>query len=192
MRSYLPAGALEALASRGCGMNSQSSSMLTNTQVGAIGETAVAAQLMLLSEGRLSPFLPLADDDGIDLIVFDKVTGASLPIQVKARTSGTLLKSDTVQFDLRMKTYSDRDRAFLLAIILDTDNGSIGRSWLISMSDLSNVARTAKDKYTIVPSAKKTSNDRYTPYRCDGMRAVAARLIDYLDSQGTLHNREKE
>ena len=56
---------------------------LTQTQIGSIGEVTVAAQLMLLSHGRLSPFLPFADDEGIDLIVSDKLTGESLPVQTK-------------------------------------------------------------------------------------------------------------
>ena len=92
---------------------------MTQTQVGTIGEVTVAAQLMLGSDGRFSPFLPFADDDGIDLIVYDKVTGVSLPVQVKARTSATLGKSDTVVFDVRRKTFGGHAGAFLLAILLD-------------------------------------------------------------------------
>ena len=69
---------------------------MTQTQIGTIGEVTVAAQLMLASGGRFSPFLPFADDDGIDLIVYDKVTGVSLPVQVKARTSAKLGKSSPV------------------------------------------------------------------------------------------------
>lgn len=42
---------------------------LTQTQIGSIGEVTVAPQLMLLSNGRLSPFLPFADDDGIDRVL---------------------------------------------------------------------------------------------------------------------------
>ncbi len=72
---------------------------MTDTQIGTIGEVTVAAQLMLASGGRFSPFLPFADDDGIDLIVYDKVTGISLPVQVKARTSAKLGKSDTILFE---------------------------------------------------------------------------------------------
>ena len=64
-------------ASTGLVENTVSKSM-TQTQIGTIGEVTVAAQLMLGSNGRFSPFLPFADDDGIDLIVYDKVTGASL------------------------------------------------------------------------------------------------------------------
>ncbi len=155
---------------------------LSNTQLGAIGESAVAAQLMLLSDGRFSPFLPLADDDGIDLIVFDKVTGISLPVQVKARTNRTLGKSDTIAFDVRSKTYNNREGAFLLAVLLDTGNGSICRAWLIPMKDLPVVAKVARDKLTIVPSAKPGSNDRYTPYRCLDMVETVARLTKVLDN----------
>ena len=38
---------------------------ITPTQIGAIGEQIVAVQLVLASDGRFSPFLPVADDDGI-------------------------------------------------------------------------------------------------------------------------------
>lgn len=156
---------------------------MTQTQIGTIGEVTVAAQLMLASEGRFSPFLPFADDDGIDLIVYDKVTGLSLPVQVKARTSGRLRKSDTVIFDVRRKTFSDHDGAFLLAILLDMSGGLIRRAWLIPMSELGSVARVGAEKLRITPSAKEGSKDRYTPYRCTDMVEVARRLAAYMDSR---------
>ena len=52
---------------------------VTATQKGAIGESIVAIQLIVESGGRLSPFEPLADDDGIDLLIYDKQTGYSAP-----------------------------------------------------------------------------------------------------------------
>jgi hypothetical protein len=60
-------------------------SHLTATQIGAIGEALVASQLLLASDGRLTPFQPIADDDGIDLLVFDKRTRCAASVQVKAR-----------------------------------------------------------------------------------------------------------
>lgn len=158
---------------------------MTQTQVGAIGEVTVAAQLMLGSDGRFSPFLPFADDDGIDLIIYDKVTGISMPVQVKARTSAKLGKSDTVMYDVRRKTFSDHDDAFLLAILLDMASGLIQRAWLIPMSELGAVARVGAEKLSITPSAKEASRDRYTPYRCADMTEVARRLAAYLDAPQT-------
>lgn len=156
---------------------------ITQTQIGTVGEVAVAAQLMLASDGRLSPFLPFADDDGIDLIVYDKLTGISLPVQVKARTSAKLGKSDTIMFDVRRKTFSDHDGAFLLAILLDMTGGQIRRAWLIPMSELAAVARVNSEKLSITPSAKTGSKDRYSRYRCVDMVEVARRLMADLDSR---------
>ncbi|MEQ8282918.1 MAG: hypothetical protein RIC04_14270 [Parvibaculum sp.] len=62
---------------------------VTSTQIGAIGEAAVASALILGSGGRLAPFRPFADDDGVDLLVFDKVTRKAVPVQVKAAPAST-------------------------------------------------------------------------------------------------------
>ena len=48
---------------------------LTTTQIGAIGEDVVSRGLMIASNGRFSPFKPVADDDGIDLLIYDKKRG---------------------------------------------------------------------------------------------------------------------
>jgi hypothetical protein len=42
---------------------------ITSTQTGAVGELTIAAGLIVASDGRLAPFKPVADDDGIDLLV---------------------------------------------------------------------------------------------------------------------------
>lgn len=51
----------------------------TSTQLGAIAEILIANALMVHSGGRLSPFTAMADDDGIDLLVYDKQSGQALP-----------------------------------------------------------------------------------------------------------------
>jgi hypothetical protein len=61
--------------------------MLSSTQIGVLAENLVANELMIESEGRLSPFQPIADDDGIDVLIYDKITGNALPVQIKARTN---------------------------------------------------------------------------------------------------------
>jgi len=57
----------------------------TSTQIGAIGECLVAAGILEASQGRLSPFKPIADDDGMDLLLFDKQTRRAIPLQIKCR-----------------------------------------------------------------------------------------------------------
>ncbi len=154
---------------------------ITPTQIGAIGEQIVAVQLVLASDGRFSPFLPVADDDGIDLLVFDKATRRAAPIQVKSRTGIMEKQSDTAQFDVRLSTFEAHSDAFLLAIILDLTGCTIRRAWLIPMSELESVARVGSKKLSITPSAKESSKDRYAPYRCSDMAQVAQRLTEFMD-----------
>ncbi|WP_281254265.1 hypothetical protein [Paraburkholderia ribeironis] len=40
---------------------------LTSTQVGVIGENLLVNAVMKASDGRLSPFRPIADDDRLDV-----------------------------------------------------------------------------------------------------------------------------
>lgn len=159
------------------------SSALTTTQIGKVGETIVGAQLMLASAGRLSPFLPIADDGGIDLVVHDKVTGRSLTLQVKGRVAKDEDGgSGYTQFDVRIATLREDAGMFLLAVLLDLDKGGVQRAWLIPMAELAAVSLRKADKLSITPSPSPTSRDRYTPYRCHSMADVAARLIGHLDT----------
>ncbi len=88
---------------------------LTTTQIGAMAENIVANELMRASDGRFSPFIPVADDDGIDILIYDKETGRAIPIQLKARTvtlkkKGTSERGNIVHFQVREATFkSDRD-----------------------------------------------------------------------------------
>jgi hypothetical protein len=66
---------------------------LTSTQVGVIGENLLVNAVMKESDGRLSPFRPIADDDGLDVLFFDKDTGNSVAMQLKCRTVTTRKRS---------------------------------------------------------------------------------------------------
>lgn len=66
-------GVLEAMAQ----------AQLSSTQKGTIGELIVSAGILEASNGRLSPFRPVADDDGLDLLILDKDSRCTLPLQVK-------------------------------------------------------------------------------------------------------------
>lgn len=127
---------------------------LTTTQIGAIGESLAASQLMLASDGWLSPFLPLADDSGIDLIVFDKVTGKSAPIQVKSRT-GADAGGKWVEFPVRLKTFKALSGGFLLGLLLEQER--LRSAWLIPMNELEAVSTRSKNVLKISPSPKPGS-----------------------------------
>ena len=108
---------------------------LSTTQLGTIAETLVSAQLMLVSGGRLSTFVPQADDDGIDLLVLDKLTRQTLAIQIKARYAA-IDKPGPIQFDTRVRTFRDVPGTWVLAVAVDPDSATLWRLWLIPSSEL--------------------------------------------------------
>lgn len=151
---------------------------MTTTQIGAIGETMVASGLVLASSGRLAPFTPFADDDGIDQLIYDKRTRASLPLQIKSRT-GTE-KAGTVQFDVRLSTFQCENGGLILYVLLD--GCAVRMAWLIPVAELENVARHANGKLVIVASASPNSRDRFSQYRHDDLNGVAAALMEKFDA----------
>ncbi len=107
---------------------------LTSTQKGAIGESIVTTGLLLASKGRLSPYRPVADDDGIDLLLVDKLSRDIVQLQVKARTGVDSAKAETVQFDVQLNTFAEGARGYLLGILLEEAN--LKKAWLIPLSGL--------------------------------------------------------
>lgn len=89
---------------------------LSSTQIGTIGENLLVNAVMKASKGRLSPFQPLADDGGLHVLFFDKLTGNSIAIQLKCRTAPIRKRSpdergNVVHFQVRQATYHDTRRA---------------------------------------------------------------------------------
>lgn len=152
-------------------------SQLTTTQKGSIGEAMAGVQLMLASGGRLTPFRPVADDDGTDLLVLDKATGRVSKVQVKARFAARSLPPATVQFDVRLSTFAAQIDNWLLAILVDPVDGAIWSSWMIPSQTLRNIAMPRGDKLVITPSPTATSRDRYAAWRQQGMADAAVRLM---------------
>ncbi|MEM7120551.1 MAG: hypothetical protein AAF563_04690 [Pseudomonadota bacterium] len=162
-------------------MNSASDG-LTTTQKGSITEYAVATALMLGSSGRLSAFTPLADDHGIDLVVFDKQTGTMLPVQVKSWTKAPSRRG-TVQFDVQKTTYSDGSTSVLIAVLFDPAEASIRMSWLLSLSDVPSVSVSRAGKYALTPSVRPGSSDRYKAFRHDSVQSMVGAVIDHVEGR---------
>jgi hypothetical protein len=152
---------------------------LTSTQIGAVGEALVACDLMLASNGRLAPFKPIADDDGIDLLVYDKLTRAARPLQIKCRLKFDDPAAQTVQFDVQTATFSEHGEGFVLAALLE--GRSVRTAWLVPSSAFAQSARSSATKLTMVPSAKPTSKDRYSAHRHASSDEGAVRLMRHFD-----------
>lgn len=148
---------------------------LTSTQRGVIGESVAATGLMLASGGQLSPFRPIADDDGVDLLLMDKRSHSIVQLQVKCRTKVDDAKAETVQFDVQLNTFAQDARGYILGILLD--GAALRKAWLIPLSELRSVARPSSGKLVIVASAKEHSKDHLSKFRQDNFESVARVIL---------------
>lgn len=162
---------------------------LSSTQVGAIAENHVANMLMITSGGRLSAFQPVADDDGIDLLIYDKKSGRALPAQVKCRTvtinrAGKAERSDIVHFELRKATYRDRP-ACAIFVLLTEDATAIVLAWVFPLSDMPKYARkgTIGDdakKYVVRCSRAPDTKGKHSKVRCSSAD-IGRRILTLIE-----------
>lgn len=135
----------------------------------------MAATLVLASSGRLSPFVPISDDCGIDLIVFDKHTHRELPIQIKSRIVNPVRQ--TVQFNVRKATFADHSNRYLLAVLFSPTDIALTASWLIPMSRVREVSIEKADTYSLTPNTQIESRDRYRIFRLNSANDLADAVI---------------
>lgn len=154
---------------------------LSTIQKGKAVEALVASTLILASEGRLSPYVPVSDDCGIDLLVFDKITHRILPIQIKARIANP--SRQTVQFNVGKATLADLPNRFLLGVLLDPESISMTASWLIPMARLSEVSTEKPDMYSVKPSFSADTRDRCRTYRLDTASELTAAILKAINRE---------
>jgi hypothetical protein len=164
---------------------------LTSTQIGAIGENLLVNAVMKASDGRLTAFQPIADDDGLDVLFFDKLSGNSIALQLKCRTvtlykRGTKERGNGVHFEVRKATFNEARRAYLVAGLLNEELTHFLTTWLVPMSEISKVARDGKKKWVMRASKATASRDRCTPYRCHSIDQLVERLIALCEASSAL------
>jgi len=161
---------------------------ITSTQKGVIAEHIVANELMIETDGRFSPFSPLADDEGIDLLIYDKKTGKALPIQIKSRTGGIIKKgkeSNTIHFEIRTVSLKNKKYAYFLAVLLTKDIRSVERAWFIPMKDISSLLniRKKQKKYIMRANKSSTTKDKFKEYQFENINEVTKRIKKILDNK---------
>ncbi len=157
---------------------------MTSTQRGKIAELHVATALMAQSAGRLSPFEPLSDDHGVDLVVLDKVSGRALAVQVKSWLLDPEKPVKTVQFDVQKSTYDDVKPGALICVLMDPDTLAIDMAWVIASADVRKIATDRPDKYVLAPSRLAGSRDKYAGHRHASIASLTA-AVEALLSAGT-------
>lgn len=157
---------------------------LSSTQIGALAESIVANELMIASGGRLTSFNPMADDDGIDILIYDKKTGEAIPLQIKSRTNtiakpGKSERGNTVHFEIREAALKNKKRGYLLAVLFDPDLRGIERAWLIPLRSVPRIFSSIgkRKKFVMRANRSKETKDRYARYQHEDLHSVAKELI---------------
>jgi hypothetical protein len=156
--------------------------MITTTQIGLVAENLVTNKLVIASKGRLAPFRPVADDYGIDLLLYDKLTGRALPLQVKARTntlkkSGRAERGKTVHFEIREVALRQKGITRLLAVLLDEEMTTIRCGWMIPLVTFEQIAAKRGKKFVIRPSSSETSKDKFRSYYFQSFSTLVEGLL---------------
>lgn len=154
----------------------------TSGQLGTAAEIMVACQLMLASGGRLSSYVPLVDDDGIDVMVHDKLTHQSLGLQIKSWTYLSEARPQTVQFDVGRNTWRDDTRLYLLCVAIDGHTAQLEAAWLVASRDVAAISNVRPKKMSLTPNPRANSKDRYSSFRLGDMAAIANALIAVFDA----------
>ncbi|WP_395023380.1 hypothetical protein [Dongia sp.] len=161
---------------------------LTSTQVGVIGENLLINEIMKASEGRLAPFQPMADDDGLDVLFYDKITGNSVAVQLKCRRAAlksarTKKPGNTIHFEVRKATLKEARQAYLVGALFNPEITEFLATWLVPLDQLQKIARSTPTKFVIRPSKSEESQDRFVSFRCSNIVELARRIIDLCEAK---------
>jgi hypothetical protein len=149
----------------------KTSQYLTETQMGEVAVNIISNLLIIHSDGRLSPFKPMADDGGIDLLIFDKESKKAIPCQVKSRTKTLNRYPNCVHFEVRKASYGQS--TYLIAVYLDWDRHNIKKLWLIPPDKF---PKGGKTKYVFRPSMSEETHDKFRQFRCDSHKEFTERI----------------
>ncbi|MCC7253550.1 hypothetical protein [Hyphomicrobium sp.] len=155
---------------------------LSTVQKGKVTEALAASTLILASAGRLSPFVPISDDCGIDLIILDKETHRTVTLQIKSRIANPARQ--TVQFNIRKASFSDLGNRYLLCVLFDPVNIALTASWLIPMSRVPDVSVEKEDAYALTPNTLAKSRDRYQEFRLNTATELANAVLHAIGGEG--------
>lgn len=85
-------------------------------------------------------------DDGTDMLVADKLSGKVMHVQVKANYSSQAAPPKSVQYDVQLTTFRASVSSFMLAAIIDPDDGALWRAWLIPPTELRAISIGSYDR----------------------------------------------
>ncbi|RMF92727.1 MAG: hypothetical protein D6734_11680 [Candidatus Schekmanbacteria bacterium] len=152
-------------------------SKLSSRQKGDIAENRII-ELILLYGSNLACYKPTSDDEGIDLIIKDKITEHTFFIQVKSiwRTQGPVVTS------IKKHSIVDRKKLGIVICVFDVEEGEISEYlWFIPAMDLARKAPLNKkyQRYIFVSGRKQRETNNWNQYLID-KRDLAETILEQM------------
>ena len=118
---------------------------LSSTQKGVVAVNRASEIIILSSNGKLTCYTPIADDDGIDLIINSK--GSYKPIFLQVKSCFKLQKSGAFVQDVGVKTFRANKSFFILFIYFNIKTLEIDTLWLIPSFKFKHILKGEKIRY---------------------------------------------
>lgn len=150
---------------------------LSESQKGRIVELLVGATLMLQSDGALRVSAPLVDDEGVDLVLGNRLNDKTVLLQIKSRFS--LTGREQYRADVRRATCSPNPNKLLLFVYYDRDRAGLGETcWLVPASRFCALLGGQRETRPVYVFATKFNapTDMWAPFRLPTKQLAAAIL----------------
>lgn len=138
---------------------------LTSVQKGNIIESQVANILMLVSDGELTPSLPIVDDYGVDIILGIKGTFNTIAIQVKSRFVTNSRFKNRLDFQVQKAGFRHDQKLFVVCVYFDQIAGEIDTMWLVPSKNVYESAVSLEKYFRIAASRSESSSDQWSSYK---------------------------
>ncbi len=155
---------------------------MDKTELGRVGELAMALYAMVSSDGELQLFTPVADDDHVDATAGRRGGLPAIAIQVK--TASAVDRDGLVEAKADYPAGHVREhRAFLYTVLLMA-SVTIEAAWLVPSPDFNRLAyrHLDGDREILAFRGDPLRNDRYSTFRVPPLE-LGPRLLSAIDSQ---------
>ena len=139
---------------------------LSDLQKGRIVEQLVGATLVLQSDGILRVSVPLVDDEGVDLVVGNRINDRTLVLQIKSRF--VFAYKNRFRVNVRRATCKPERNKFLLMVFFDKVSATLGETcWLIPATDFCGLLskQNPKDEKYLFITRFTAPRDMWVKYR---------------------------
>lgn len=159
--------------------------MLSSKQKGNIAENRVIELLTYSTDGRATCYRPVADDDGIDIIVNLKSNLSPIFVQVKSRFK--LNKNKRYIQNVGANTFSENDRFYLVFLLINGSTLEIDCLWLIPSKEFKKKAYLKKEGDTYKSFYRFSANpssvaDQWCEYRTK-KEDIGEKFLEILESK---------